>query len=99
MIFYFLAGYLILSTIFLGIGALSDSMQDAQSYLGPVLLIFLLPLIVMMRASPRDPDSTVTQVLSWIPTYTPFALMTRLGSGASVAGLRGTPVRAALCRA
>src|SRR5690606_35725358 len=92
MIFYFLAGYLILSTIFLGIGALSDSMQDAQSYLGPVLLIFMLPLIMMMQASLRDPDSTVTQVLSWIPIYTPFAMLTRLGSGVSLAELIGTTV-------
>lgn len=92
MIFYFLAGYLILSTIFLGIGALSDSMQDGQSYLGPVLLIFMLPLIMMMQASLRDPDSTVTQVLSWIPIYTPFAMLTRLGSGVSLAELIGTTV-------
>jgi len=46
----------------------------------------------MMQASLRDPDSTVTQVLSWIPIYTPFAMLTRLGSGVSLAELIGTTV-------
>lgn len=92
MIFYFLSGYLILSMLFLAIGALSDSMQEAQSYLGPVLLAFILPLTIMMQASLRDPESFITQVLSWIPLYTPFAMLARLGTGVSLAEVIGTTV-------
>ena len=92
MIFYFLAGYLILSMVFLAIGALSDSMQDAQAYLGPVLIVVMLPLMMMMQASLRDPESLFTQVLSWIPLYTPFAMLTRLGTGVSLVEVIGTTV-------
>jgi ABC-2 type transport system permease protein len=92
MIFYFLAGYLILSMVFLAIGALSDSMQDAQAYLGPVLIVVMLPLMIMMQASLRDPESLFTQVLSWIPLYTPFAMLTRLGTGVSLVEVVGTTV-------
>ena len=90
MIFYFLAGYLILSMIFLAIGALSDSMQDAQAYLGPVLIVVMLPLMIMMQSSLQDPDGLITQVLSWIPIYTPFAMLTRLGTGVSLVEVLGT---------
>ena len=90
MLFYFLAGYLILSMVFLAIGALSDSMQDAQAYLGPVLIVVMLPLMIMMQSSLQDPDGLITQVLSWIPIYTPFAMLTRLGTGVSLVEVLGT---------
>lgn len=96
MIFYFLSGYVILSMIFLAIGSLSDSMQDAQSYLGPVLMVIMMPIIIMMQASLRDPESLVVQIFSWIPVYTPFAMLVRLGTGVSMAEILGTTVLLAL---
>ena len=90
MIFYFLAGYLILSMLFLAIGSVSDSMQDAQAYLTPVILMFMLPVIFMMQAALRSPDSILVQVLSWIPFYTPFAMLARLGTGVPLAEMLGT---------
>lgn len=90
MVLYFLAGYLILSMVFLAIGSLSDSMQDAQSYLSPVLITVMLPVFIMMQASLRDPDSLITLILSWIPIYTPFAMLARLGTGVSPAEVAGT---------
>jgi ABC-type Na+ efflux pump permease subunit len=92
MALYFLSGYLILSMVFLAIGSLSDSMQDAQSYLTPVLLLVMLPVFIMMQASLRDPDSLITLILSWIPVYTPFAMLARLGTGVSLAEVIGTSV-------
>lgn len=90
MLFYFLSGYLILSMIFLAIGSLSDSMQDAQSYLMPVLMLVMLPVIVMMQAALRDPDALFVQIMSWIPIYTPFAMLSRMGMGVSLAEILGT---------
>ena len=92
MIFYFLAGYLILSMVFLAIGSLSDSMQDAQSYLMPVLVVFMFPVLFMMQASLSTPDSLYIKVLSWIPIYTPFAMLARLGTSVSWAEVLGTGV-------
>jgi ABC-2 type transport system permease protein len=92
MVFYFLAGYLIISMLFLAIGSLSDSMQDAQAYLVPVLMVIMLPVMIMMQAALQDPDGLLTQVLSWIPLYTPFAMLARLGSGVSLIEIIGTTV-------
>lgn len=90
MIFYFLAGYIVISMLFLAIGSLSDSMQDAQAHLAPVLVVILLPVMIMMQAALQDPDALITQVLSWIPVYTPFAMLARLGTGVSLLEVAGT---------
>jgi ABC-2 type transport system permease protein len=90
MIFYFLAGYVILSMVFLAIGSLSDSMQDAQGYLTPVLMMVMLPVIFLMQAALRDPDGLFVHILSWIPLYTPFAMLARLGAGVSLVEILGT---------
>ena len=92
MIFYFLSGYLIISMVFLTIGSLSDSMQDAQAYLTPVIMVIMLPIMMLMQAALRTPDSLFVHVLSWIPLYTPFAMLARLGTGASPVEMLGTGV-------
>ena len=92
MLFYFVSGYLILSMVFLAIGSVSDSIQDAQSYLSPVLMLVMIPVIIMMQAALRGPDELIVQVLSWIPFYTPFAMLARLGTGVSWPEIAGTSV-------
>ena len=90
LIFYFLSGYVVVSMLFLAIGSLSDSMQDAQSYLMPVLLTFMVPVMLMMQASLRSPDTLFIHVMSWIPLYTPFAMLGRLGAGVPLPEMLGT---------
>ena len=78
MIFYFLSGYLVVAMLFLAIGSLSDSMQDAQSYLTPVLILIMLPVVFTIQTIARNPDAAFVHVLSLIPLYTPFADIMRL---------------------
>jgi ABC-2 type transport system permease protein len=92
MIFYFLSGYLIISMIYLTIGSLSDSMQDAQGYLMPVIMLIMLPIIFIIQAALRTPDAPLVHVLSWIPIYTPFAMLARLGTGVPRTEMLGTGV-------
>jgi ABC-2 type transport system permease protein len=81
LLFYFMAGYLVVSLMFLAIGSVSNSPQDAQSLLMPLIWALMIPIILMMTAVLRDPGSLFPRVLSWIPIYTPFAMLARLGSG------------------
>lgn len=90
VIFYYLAGYLVLSMLFLAVGALSESMQDAQGYLTPLMLAIMLPFSALVPAVSRDPHGMVPMVMSWIPLYTPFAMLMRLGSGVSTLEVLGT---------
>ncbi|MEQ1784589.1 MAG: ABC transporter permease [Hyphomonadaceae bacterium] len=90
MLFYFLAGYLIISMLYLAIGALSNSLQDAQSYLMPVIMIIMLPVIFMMISVVQQPNGIFPTIMSWIPLYTPFAMLARLGAGVGLMEVLGT---------
>jgi ABC-2 type transport system permease protein len=90
MIFYFVAGYLIISMLYLAIGSLSNSLQDAQAYLMPVIFIIMLPTMFMMFSIVQNPDALLPRVMSWIPLYTPFAMLGRMGSGVSLLEVLGT---------
>ncbi len=75
-LFYFFCAYAIFAMIFLAIGAVSNSLQDAQSYMGPVMLIVFAPLPFMVMVF-QNPNGLVASILTWIPIYTPYAVMMR----------------------
>ncbi len=88
--FYFFFGYLMLAMVYLTVGSLSNSMQDAQTYLMPITMGVMLPVILIMNSTIQNPNGLLPRVMSWIPIYTPFAMLARLGSGVSMAELAGT---------
>jgi ABC-2 type transport system permease protein len=90
MAFYFFCGYLMLGMLYLTIGSLSNSMQDAQAYLMPVTMVVLMPVILMVRAIIQNPAGSIPRAMSWIPLYTLFAMLARLGSGVTVVEILGT---------
>jgi ABC-2 type transport system permease protein len=81
ILFFFVAGYLMVSMIFLVIGTMSDSMREAQGFLTPVLLVIMLPVTLLVQAVLSDTGGPLIEALTWIPLYTPFAVLARLGSG------------------
>jgi len=82
LVFYFVTGYLAIATLFLVIGSMCDSMHDAQAYMTPLIVILLAPL-VMIRPAMADPHGLLPVIMSWIPIYTPFVMLGRLGTGVS----------------
>jgi ABC-2 type transport system permease protein len=80
-IFYFFTGYLMVSMIFVSIGSVSNSPQDAQAFMLPFIWVLIVPVVLMMTAEIRDPGGLVPRVLSWVPIYTPFAMLVRLRNG------------------
>jgi ABC-type Na+ efflux pump permease subunit len=81
ILYFFVAGYVMVAMIFLAIGATADSMREAQGYLTPVLLVIMLPVTILVQAVLRGAEGIGVQVLTWVPIYTPFAVLARLGSG------------------
>ncbi len=76
-IIYFVFGYLMYGAIFLAIGSLCETLQEAQTLMTPMMLIMMAPLIGVITAA-RDPDASIVGVMSWLPIYTPFLMMARL---------------------
>lgn len=74
---FFMAGYLMYGAIFLAMGSLCDTLQDAQTLMGPVIWTLMLPLLFLFFSLEAS-DSTVVRVASWVPLWTPFVMMARL---------------------
>jgi ABC-2 type transport system permease protein len=83
LIYEFIAGYLCFALLYLAVGSVSDNMRDAQGYLSPMIFAITIPFILLVNAVLRDPDGPLPRILSWIPFYSPFAVMARLGGGIS----------------
>jgi len=81
LIYFFLAGYVTISVLFLAIGGMSDSMREAQGYLMPVLLAILMPITLLLQAILAGKGGILVEVLTWVPLWTPFAVLARLGIG------------------
>jgi ABC-2 type transport system permease protein len=73
----FLCGLAIHTTIFLGVGAMARSFQEAQSYLGPLLFLLFAPLGFVTFVY-NEPNGVIATVLSFSPLHAPFFLMMRL---------------------
>jgi ABC-2 type transport system permease protein len=56
----------------------------------PVIMIIMLPVVFMMVSVVTAPNGPFALILSWIPLYTPFAMLARLGSGVSIVEVLGT---------
>jgi ABC-2 type transport system permease protein len=83
MLGYFIAyaagGYLMYAVLFAAIGAFCETPRDAQTLMGPIMMILVVPLLVMQMAL-RTPDAPVVQILSWVPFFTPFLMSARAPS-------------------
>ncbi len=78
----FVAGYLIYGAIFLALGSLCESVQEAQTLLGPVTLVLAIPIMIVTPAL-DNPNAPVVEAASWFPLFTPFLLLIRAPTGLS----------------
>ncbi|ATQ41374.1 ABC transporter permease [Caulobacter mirabilis] len=77
--FYLIGGYLLYAAIFTAVGAFCETTREAQTLLGPVMAVLVVPVLFMTQAI-RRPDSPLLEALSWVPPFTPF-LMTARAAG------------------
>ena len=93
LIGYFLAyavgGYLMYAVLFAAIGAFCETPRDAQTLMGPIMMVLVVPLLVMQMAI-RTPDAPVVQIMSWIPFFTPFLMSARAPSEPPMIEIVGT---------
>ncbi|QUD87050.1 ABC transporter permease [Phenylobacterium montanum] len=77
---YFIGGYLMYATLFTTIGAFCETSREAQTLLGPMMILLSVPLVFMNQAM-LHPDAPLVQALSWFPPFTPFMMAARAASG------------------
>ncbi len=83
LIFFFLLflllGYIFYGACFIAMGALSQSMQDAQTITTPIVIVLTLCVLVVPLGF-TNPDSPLLRIASIFPLSAPFAVIARLPS-------------------
>lgn len=80
---YFVMAYLMVAATMAAVGSAVSELREAQTLLGPVTLIFMVPLLAWFFIS-EHPNSPFAVAISFIPPMTPFAMILRVTSAESV---------------
>ncbi len=93
LIFYFAAyivgGYLMYAVLFAAIGAFCETPRDAQTLMGPIMMVLVIPILVVQMAL-VNPDAPLVRFMSWVPFFTPFLMSARAPSGPPLVEVIGT---------
>lgn len=76
---FFVLGYVFYGSIFIALGALAESMQDASTLMTPMVLLLTF-CIMVVPIGIAYPDSEILKFASWIPFSAPFAAIIGLAS-------------------
>lgn len=90
-VLYFTGGFLLFATLFAIIGAIVTNSQEAQQFVFPVLMPFILGLFIAMAAA-QNPNSTVAVIGSIVPLTSPMVMPVRI----SVMGVEWTQLAISL---
>jgi ABC-2 type transport system permease protein len=76
---FFLMAYLVFGALMMAIGAAVNQMADAQSLMGPIMILLIIPYIATAMIG-NAPDSAFAVATSFIPPINGFTMMARLAS-------------------
>jgi ABC-2 type transport system permease protein len=79
LLVFFLITYLVFGALMLAIGAAVNQAADAQSLLGPIMLLLMLSYALTPIIG-RNPDAPIAVISSFIPPVNAFAMLARLAS-------------------
>ena len=79
-IFYFLAGYLMYSSLFAAVGSAVDAEADTQQFILPITIPLILSFILIQPIM-DNPDGALAFWMSIIPFTSPVIMMVRLPYG------------------
>lgn len=79
LVAFYLLAYLVYGALMLAIGAAVNQIADAQSLLGPVMMLLLLPYILTPMIG-QAPNAPLSVAASFIPPINLFAMLARLAS-------------------
>lgn len=82
---YFAMAYFMMASMLAAVGSAVSELRDAQSLMGPVMIVMVVPLILWLPIS-EDPNGLLATVASFVPPLTPFVMILRTtGSAEPVA--------------
>jgi ABC-2 type transport system permease protein len=81
LVVFFVIAYLVNASLMVAVGAAVNEMKEAQSLMIPVMLMLMAPWILAAPIA-RDPNSTFSTVISFIPPLNTFTMLIRMASSA-----------------
>ena len=82
-IFYFIAGYLMYSSLFAAVGSAVDSEADTQQFILPITIPLILSF-VLIQPIMDNPDGTLAFWMSIVPFTSPVIMMVRIPFGVPI---------------
>jgi ABC-2 type transport system permease protein len=79
LVIFFVITYLMVGSLMMAVGASVNDMKEANGLLTPLMIVFMIPWILWMPIS-RDPGSTLSVAMSFIPPLNTFAMLLRMAS-------------------
>ncbi|MDB2437775.1 ABC transporter permease [Hellea sp.] len=76
---FLVLGYIFYGSLFISLGALAESMQDANTLSTPIMFV-LMGAVFIVPIGLTSPDSPLLIFASWFPLSSPFAMIMRLPS-------------------
>lgn len=77
IIIYFILGYMFFTSIFVGVGSIVNTEQEAQQFTTYLSFIMVIPLLFTIKII-QYPDAQIVKLLSYIPFTTPPVMVLRL---------------------
>jgi ABC-type Na+ efflux pump permease subunit len=79
MMVFFVVAYLFIASVFTAIGSAVSDIQEANSLMAPAMLLIMIPMFAVFPIV-QNPTGTLAKVLSFVPPFSPFAMIARVGS-------------------
>jgi ABC-type Na+ efflux pump permease subunit len=79
LVIFYVISYVVVASLMAAVGAAVTEMREAQSFMGPVMVVMTIPWILWMPIS-RDPNSVFALVTSFLPPINSFVMLIRMAS-------------------
>ena len=76
-VLFFVLGFFLYATLYAGVGAMCNTVQDSQQFHTPLAMGLVVPMMLLTLVL-KSPDSTVAVVLSLVPLFAPVLMFMRV---------------------
>ncbi len=80
---YFVIAFALIACMMAAIGSAVSDVREAQSLIGPVMIVLVIPMMLWMPIL-RNPNSTFATVCSFIPPISPFVMVLRISGSEKI---------------
>ena len=77
LLLFFIMAYFMIASIMASVGSAVSDLHDAQSLIGPAMIVLILPMILWIPIS-ESPNGSLAVVTSYIPPLIPFVMILRV---------------------